>query len=197
MKKFIAFVMAIVFCFPILAAARRDTGPPEWTFDNVTDLSDWRDTHDIAPIATIAKVKSANGEDRNVLIILPTGENPYVYPGGAVANWEPFSGYDHGAVYLGVKLEKSDVWQIDYLNSPNTEYNERQSRKFTINATGDFVDIKLDIQWEGIIRGFRIHFGTNKNKSIEIDYLSLQGPVKASQQSRKLATTWGKVKDLF
>jgi len=181
---------------PILAMARRDTGPPEWTFDNVADLSDWRDTHGIAPITAITKVREANGEERNILRIISTGENPYVYPGGSVANWEPFDGYEHGAIYIGVRLEKSDVWQIDYVNNKNTEYGEKQSKKFNINSSQNFVDIKLDMQWEGLIKGFRIHFGSSK-KPIDIDYLSLQGPVKASQQSRKLATTWGKVKDLL
>lgn len=197
MKRLIAVIMVIVFCLPVLAMARRDTGPPEWTFDNVTDISDWKDTHDLAPITTIAKVKDANGSDRNVLRITLTGENPYVYPGGSVANWEPFSGYEHGSIYIGLRLEKSDTWQVDYVNTPNTEYNEKQSRKFNIIATNDFADIRLDMQWEGLIKGIRIHFGSTKNKTIEIDYLSLQGPVKASQQTRKLATTWGKVKDLF
>ncbi len=197
MKRFIAFAIAFAFCFPMLAFARRDTGPPEWTFDNVADLSDWRDTHDIVPIAAIAKVRDGNGGERTVLQIISTGENPYVYPGGSVANWEPFSGYEHTAIYLGIRLEKSDLWQVDYINSPNTLYDEGRSRKFNIKSSDDFVDLKLDMQWDGLIRGFRIHFGSSKNKTIEIDYLSLQGPVKTSQQRRKLATTWGKVKDLF
>jgi hypothetical protein len=197
MKRLIVFVIAIMFCSPVIASARRDVGPPEWTFDNVADLSDWRDAHDIEPISVITKIKDANGDERSVLRIIPTGDDPYVYPGGSVANWEPFSGYEHSIIYIGVRLEKSDVWQVDYINSPNTEYDARRSKKFNISSNKDFVDLKLDMQWEGLIKGLRIHLGTSKNKTIEIDYLSLQGPVRVSQQSRKLATTWGKVKDLF
>ena len=32
------------------AVARRDTGPPEWTFDDVAELADWQDYHDLGPI---------------------------------------------------------------------------------------------------------------------------------------------------
>ena len=58
------------------------------------------------PIAAIVKVRDGNGGERNVLQIISTGENPYVYPGGSVANWEPFSGYEHKTIYMGVRLEK-------------------------------------------------------------------------------------------
>jgi len=196
MKKLIVVVFIGIFCFPMLTMARRDTGPPEWTFDNVSDLTDWRDNHDLAPVTTITKVKSPNGVERNVLRIIPIGDKPYVYPGGAVPSWEPFSGYENRAIYLGVKVGKTDIWQIDYITSKNIEYSERQSRSFTVNAANDFIDLKFDMQWEGMIRGFRIHFGS-KNKTIDIDYVSLLGPVTTSQPPKKLATTWGKVKDLL
>jgi hypothetical protein len=196
MKKFIVVILIAIFCFPMLAMARRDTGPPEWTFDNVADLGDWRDNHDLATLTTITKIKSSNGVERNVLRISLTGDKPYVYPGGAVASWEPFNGYENGAIYIGVKVERPDVWQIDYITGKNTEYNERQSKTFPVNATTDFIDLKFDMQWDGMIRGFKIHLGS-KNKIIDMDYVSLTGPITASQPPKKLATTWGKVKDLF
>ncbi len=128
---------------------------------------------------------------------MSTGDNPYVYPGGSVPNWEPFSGYEHKYIYMSVRIDKTDTWQIDYTTSRTGDFSEGQSRKFVVNGSQDFQELKLDMQWDGMIRGFRIHLGTNKNRTIEIDYLSLRGPVITSQTSRKLSTTWGKVKDLF
>jgi len=195
-KKLIVVILC-VFCFPLIATARRDMGPPEWTFDEIADLADWQDAHNLSIASTIAKVKSPNGVERNVLMIIATGDNPYIYPGGSVPNWEPFSGYDNKAIYLGVRVEKSDMWQVDYITGRANDYSEGLSRKFMVNATSDFADLKLDMQWEGMIRGFRLHPGTGKNKKTEIDYLSLRAPVLVTRSPRKLATTWGKIKDLF
>jgi hypothetical protein len=197
MKKLIAFALVIVFCIPMMALARRDTGPPEWTFDNVSDLADWRDTHDLAPINAITKIKGQDNIERNVLRIVPTGDKPYVYLGGVVPSWEPFGGYEHATIYLGVHVQKSDTWQVDYITGKNTEFNDDQSKKFTVNFSQDFEDVKFDMHWDGMIRGLRLHLGSNKNTPIEIDYISLLGPVTVVQPPKKLATTWGKVKDLF
>jgi len=177
--------------------AKRDTGPPEWTFDNATELAEWRDSHDLSATPSIVKVKTANGTERSILKITSTGDNPYIYPGGSVPSWEPFSGYENNYIYIGVRVEKSDVWTVDYITGKNSEYSNEQSRRFNINASQDFQDIRLDMQWDGIIKGFRIHFGTGRNKITEIDYLSLRGQVEATQTPRKLSTTWGRVKDLF
>jgi len=197
MNKLIVIILVAIFCVPMLALARRDTGPPEWTFDNVSDLADWRDNYDLAPINAITKVKSTNGVERNVLTILPTGDKPYVYLGGVVASWEPFSGYEHATIYLGVRVQKSDTWQVDYSTGTSSDFSEEQSRKFIVNSSPDFVDLKFDMHWDGMIRAIRVHFGLSKGNPIEIDYISLQGPVTTSQPTKKLATTWGKVKDLF
>jgi len=177
-----------------MVIARRDTGPPEWVFDNVTELSDWKDSHDIDPGMAIVKVRDIRGIERNVLKILSTGENPYIYPGGSVPNWEPFSGYEYGTIYLGVRVQQSDIWQVDYLTNRTGSYEEGQSQKFKVEARQDFADLEFKMNWESMVRGFRIHFGTNKNRTIEVDYLSLRGPTKTQ---RKLSTTWGRMKDLY
>lgn len=197
MRIFIVFTLICAFFLPITAAARRDTGPPEWTFDDVAELADWRDCHNLAPASTITRVKDSKGIERTVLTIAATGDNPYIYPGGSVPSWEPFSGYEHGTIYIGVRVAESDIWQIDYITSRNGEYNEAQSRKFKVEARPDFVDLEFEMHWEGMIRGFRIHPGTTKNKLTEIDYISLRGPVLVTQSPRRLATTWGRIKDLF
>lgn len=196
MKKFIIIFITFLICFPAISIARKDTGPPEWTFDNAADLADWRDFHDLSSLTTV-KVKTPNGIERNVLKIVPTGDNPYVYPGGSVPSWEPFNGYEHKYIYMSVRIDRTDIWQIEYTTSRTGDFSEGQSRKFVINGSQDFQELKLDMQWDGMIRGFRIRLGTNKNKTIEIDYLSLRGPITTSQTPRKLSTTWGKVKDLF
>jgi len=198
MKILVVSVLVFVLCSPMTVIARRDTGPPEWTFDDVADLADWRDYHNLViPDSAITKVKDSKGINRNVLIIESTGDNPYIYPGGSVPSWEPFNGYDHRIIYIGVKVEESDIWQIDYITSSNPEYNKEQSRKFRVEAKPYFADLEFEMQWEGVIKGFRIHPGTTKNKVTEIDYVSLRGPVVVTQTPRRLATTWGRIKDLF
>jgi hypothetical protein len=177
--------------------ARRDTGPPEWTFDNVTELSDWQDYHDIAPEAAIIKARDSNGAERNVLRIVSTGDNPYIYPGGSVPTWEPFSGYDNTTIYLGIRVQESDIWQVDYMTSRTGTYDESPSQKFKVDAKQDFVDLQFRMNWDSMIRGFRIHFGTSSDKLIEVDYVSLRGAVIVTNTPRKLATTWGRMKDLF
>jgi len=177
--------------------ARRDIGPPEWTFDDVADLADWQDYHNLVPASTITKVKDSKGIERTVLRIVSTGDNPYIYAGGSVSRWEPFDGYEYGTIYIGVRVDESDIWQVDYITGRNSEYNEEQSRRFRVDAKSDFVDLEFKMQWDGLIRGFRIHPGTTGNKLTELDYVSLRAPVVVTQSPRRLATTWGRIKDLF
>jgi hypothetical protein len=197
MKIFFASVLVCMFCFPAVVMARRDTGPPEWTFDDVAELADWQDQHNLAPISTITKVRDSKGIERTVLRIVSTGDNPYIYPGGAVPSWEPFSGYGYSNVYIGMRVEETDIWKVDYITSMTGEYDDGRSREFEVDASPDFADLEFKMQWEGMIRGFRIHPGTTKDRVAEIDYVSLRGPVVVTQTPRKLATTWGRIKDLF
>ena len=202
MKGITFFVLAsvlFIFCLPVSVMARRDAGPPEWTFDDPLELGDWRDFHDIDPasVSVIAKVKDSKGIERNVLRITSTGENPYIYPGGSAPSWEPFDAYERPTIYLGVRVQQSDTWRIDYITSTDGEYDEAKSQKFRIDARPDFTDIEIKMNWQYMIRGFRIHPGTTKNKITELDYISLRGPVRVTQTPRRLATTWGRIKDLF
>lgn len=197
MKVFIVSVLIFMLCFPVIVMARRDVGPPEWTFDDVAELDDWQDYHDLDPATTIERVRDVNGTVRTVLTITSTGDNPYIYPGGSVPSWETFDGYENGTIYIGVRVERSDTWQIDYITSRSGNYSEAPNRRFTVNATGNFVDLEFDMHWENMIRGFRIHPGTDRNKKTEIDYISVRGPVMSARATRRLATTWGRIKDLF
>jgi hypothetical protein len=190
-------VLVLVLALPMTALARRDTGLPEWTFDDMAELADWQDHHDLAPEITITKVKDSNGVERSVLVIESVGANPYIYPGGSVPIWEPFSGYEHDTIYIGLRVERSDLWKVDYITSRNGEYNDEQSQEFEVDASRDFVDLEFKMPWGGMIRGFRIHPGTNENKRAEIDYISLQGAIIVTRSPRRLATTWGRIKDLF
>ena len=177
--------------------SRRDMGPPEWTFDDVAELADWQDHHNLVPASTITKVRDSRGSERNILTIETTGDNPYIYPGGAVPRWEPFSGYDYGTIYIGARVKESDEWQVDYITTESGEYDEARSQKFSVDATKDFADLEFEMLWDDMIRGFRIHPGTTKNKKTELDYVSLRGPVEVTKAPRRLATTWGRIKDLF
>ena len=197
MKTLVISVLVCVLCLPMAAMARRDTGPPEWTFDDVLDLSQWQDIHSLDPAFNITKVKDAKGNERSVFVINLAGDNPYIYPGGSVANWESFNGYDHSRIYIGVRVSESDEWQVDYITSRNEEYDGKRSQKFRVDATKDFMDLEFEMLWDDMISGFRIHPGTDMNEKTEIDYVSLRGPVLVTQAPRKLATTWGRIKDLF
>ena len=197
MRVSIIVFLVFALCFPMAVMARRDAGPPEWTFDNVAELADWQDYHDLSPSDTITKIIDSRGNERTVFKITSTGENPYIYPGGAVPNWEAFEGYDYGTIYIGVRVSESDIWQIDYITSRSGEYDEAVSRSFGVDATKGFLDLEFDMQWNSMIRGFRIHPGTNKNKETEVDYISVRGPILNNQPPKRLATTWGRVKDLF
>jgi hypothetical protein len=197
MKIFVISVVVFMFCLPIVVNARRDTGPPEWTFDDVAELAEWQDYHDLEPISIIKKIRDAKGIERSVLVINTTGDNPYVYPGGSVPNWDSFSGYDNETIYIGLRVEESDLWQIDYITSRSGQYDQEKSKKFPVEASPDFVDMEFEMRWDDMITGFRIHPGTNRNRTAEIDYVSLRGPVKVTPSPRRLATTWGRIKDLF
>jgi hypothetical protein len=177
--RILIFVLVCMFCLPIAAMARRDMGPPEWTFNDAADLNDWQNSHNLSPISGIEKVKDTNGIERSVIEIESTGDDPYIYPGGFPPSWEPFSGYEYGIIYIGAQVEETDTWQIDYITGKSGSYNEDESRRFVVPGKPGFVDIEFRMNWEYMIRGFRIH------------------PVKVSQPIKRLATTWGGIKDLF
>ena len=197
MKIFVIFVLVFMLVLPMTALARRDTGLPEWTFDDMTELADWQDQQDLAPGIMITKVKDSNGAERSVLVIESVGDNPYIYPGGSVAGWEPFSGYEYDTLYIGLRVERTDTWKVDYITTRNGEYSDEQSQEFEVDVSSDFMDLEFKMRWGNMIKGFRIHPGTNENKLTEIDYVSLQGAVTVTKTPRRLATTWGRIKDLF
>ncbi|MFC1719328.1 hypothetical protein ACFL6S_37105 [Candidatus Poribacteria bacterium] len=209
MKILAIFVLMCMFCLPIAAMSQQDTmsqqdaltrqqiGLPEWTFDDMAELADWQDYHNLDLSSTITKVRDSKGGERNVLTLEAIGDNPYVYPGGSVPNWEPFRGYEYATIYIGVRVKESDEWQVDYIVNRNEDYDGARTRTFRVDATEDFVDLEFEMEWDDMISGFRIHPGADKNKNTEIDYVSLRGPVQATQAPRRLATTWGRIKDLF
>jgi len=198
MKIFVIFVLALLLCFPMAVVARRDTGPPEWTFDDEAELGDWQDSYNLTPILNIQVVRDSNGAERNVIRIRSMGDDAYIYPGGSVPSWEPFDGYEYGTIYVGAKVEETDTWQVDYITSRSGSYDDvEQSRKFTVDAKPDFLDLEFKMHWQYMIRGFRIRPGINNEGTTEIDYVSLRGPVLITQPVKRLATTWGSIKDLF
>ena len=198
MKIFVIFVLVLLFCFPMAVVARRDTGPPEWTFDDEAELGDWQDSHNLTPILNIQVVRDSSGAERSVIKIRAMGDDSYIYPGGSVPSWEPFDGYEYGTIYVGAKVEETDIWQVDYITSRSGSYDdEEQSRIFTVDAKPDFLDLEFKMHWQYMIRGFRIRPGINNKGTTEIDYVSLRGPVLITQPVKRLATTWGSLKDLF
>ena len=197
MRLFVIFILVFMLCFPMMVMARPDTGPPEWTFDDEAELDDWQDSHDLAPVSNIKRITDFRGIERSYIEIEPTGDEPYIYPGGSVPGWEPFNGYEYKTIYVGAKIEETDVWQISYITSKTGSYDAEQSQSFVVDAKPDFADLEFKMQWQYMIRGFRIHPSMTKKRITKIDYVSLRGPVVVSRPIRRLATTWGSIKDLY
>ena len=197
MRSVVVSVLICMFCLPSIVMARRDTGPPEWTFNDSAELVDWQDHHNLKADPEIVKVRDSRGNERSVLVLESAGDSAYIYPGGEAARWEPFDGYSNGTIYIGLRVSESDIWQVYYKTSKNGEYIREQSQQFEVEAGPDFVGIELEMHWQNMISGFRIHPGIRKNIRAEIDYLSLRGPEEATQPTKKLATSWGRIKDLF
>ncbi|MBD3183705.1 hypothetical protein GF312_15555 [Candidatus Poribacteria bacterium] len=197
-KFFLLFSLLLLF-LPSTILARKDTGPPEWAFDDPMELADWRDFHNIDPasVSTVTKVRDKNGFERSVLRVVSIDDDPYIYPGGSVPSWEPFDAYDYPTIYIGVRVQETDIWRVDYVTSTDGLYNEEKSQTFRVEAEDDFVDLEFKMHWQYMVKGFRIHTGTNRNIVSEIDYVSLRGPMRVTQNPKRLATTWGRIKDLL
>lgn len=197
MRSLVVAVLICTFCLPLAVMARQDTGPPEWTFNDSAELVDWQDHHGLKADPEIAKVRDSRGIERSVLVLESAGDSPHIYAGGEAARWEPFDGYDNGTIYIGLRVSESDVWQVHYKTSKNGEYVREQSQQFEVEAGPDFVGIELKMHWQSMISGFRIHPGIGKNIRAEIDYLSLRGPAETTEITKRLATSWGRIKDLL
>jgi len=204
MRSIIGVVLLCLVGFAIEGVCQ-DELPPEWLFDDEEDIINWGSPNNLEPLV-IDDVKDGAGETRSVVMTVSTGGDPYVFPDG---NWEgfipdiaPFDGGEYDTIYIGVRVNQTNSWQIYYMTDEDGQYTERQRQNFEVAATGDFEDLEFVMETGGwqdeMIFGFRLDPGTATGIEAEIDYLSLrglpEGATKAVEYSGKLAITWGAIK---
>jgi hypothetical protein len=179
--------------------------PPMWTFDDKDaekELKSWIDLTQLVPLE-IKEVKDKKGEKRSVLKTKSLGGDPYMFPGGGwnVANYEPIDGTKYNILYMGVRVNLPNTWQVYYYSKQEPAWNENQRQNYDVNSVDDFEDIEVEItlgDWhkrDGI--RFRIDPGTAQGVEAEIDYISFTGspnPVKAVKPAGNIAVTWGSLK---
>jgi hypothetical protein len=179
--------------------------PPEWVFDNKDEIKTWVAINQLQPLV-VDIVKNKKGEKVTVLKTVSTGVDPFLYPGGTGAGFEagiePFDGKKYPIIYIGVRVNISNTWQIYFMTKEDPAWSENQRQNFQVDTSDDFVDLQFkmtDGGWQTkTIRGFRLDPGTVAGVEAEIDYISLRGVAsdkpKAVQYKSKLAITWGEVK---
>ena len=180
--------------------------PPMWTFDDKdaeTELKSWGALNQLAPLE-IAEVKDKKGEKRMVLKTNSLGSDPYMFPGGDwnVVDYDPIDGTKYNILYMGVRVNVANTWQVYYYSNQEPAWNENQRQNYDVNSVDDFEDIEVEItrgDWQkrdGI--RFRIDPGTAQGVEAEIDYISFTGspnPIKAVKPAGNIAVTWGSLKN--
>jgi len=199
----VAFFLLIVFS---ITGICQDNLPPEWVFDDDEEIVHWGGMNQLAALE-LDTVNDKSGEKRNVLLTVSTGADPYVFPdgdwNGFIPDIEPFSGKEYGIIYIGVRVNVSNQWQIYFVSEEDGTFTEAQRQNFQVDATGDFEDLEFEMTdggWpEKSIKGFRLDPGTIAGIEAEIDYISLrglpEGLEKAVDKAGKLAGTWGSLKN--
>ena len=182
--------------------------PPEWTFDDPDaedELGTWGALNQLAPLE-IDEVKDGSGNTRLVLLTESLGGDPYMFPGGEwnVVSYEPFSGEEYDTLYMGVRVNAANTWQVYYVTDADGAWGEVQRQNFDVNAVDDFEDIEVLLERGGwnlnTVLRFRIDPGTAAGIESEIDYISFTGPPnvpQAVEAKGKLSTAWGAVKSRY
>lgn len=177
-------IASLVFCYFGMAVAAQ----PEWMFEDPAEIESWGGMNQV-------DLKVEDG----VLKTTSLGGDPYFYPGGSGGerDWGPLNGADHPTIYLRVKVNTTNTWQVYYVTE-DEGWSENQHQNFDVEATGDFVDLEVvmvDGGWqERTVVSFRIDPGTSEGIEAEIDYISLIGPVTAVKTKGKVATSWARLK---
>ena len=206
MKSVIAAVLLCLFSFPTAGICQDEQLPPEWIFDDEDEIRNWGGMNQLGPLE-IDDAKDKKGDTRSVLKTVSLGVDPYVFPdgnwNGFIAEIEPFDGGEYDTIYIGVKSNLTNNWQIYYITDEDGQYSERQRQNFQVPKSDDFQDLEFKMEtggWkEEMITGFRLDPGTVGGVEAEIDYLSLRGipegaTPEAVDYSGKLAVTWGAIK---
>jgi hypothetical protein len=199
----ISFALLISVWFYALLAFGAE--PPMWTFDDKDaekELKSWIDLNQLAALE-IVEVKDKKGEKRSVLKTESLGGDPYMFPGGGwnVANYDPIDGTQYNILYMAIRVNIPNTWQIYYYSDQEPAWNENQRQNYQVESVDDFEDIEVEITRGGWDKRdgirFRIDPGTAQGVEAEIDYISFTGspnPVEAVQPEENIAVTWGSLK---
>lgn len=192
-------------CF-VLCAVGAEPEPPMWDFegkDGKDELKAWSAGNQLAELE-IVEVKDKKGEKRSVLKTESLGGDPYMYPGGSggAVNYDPIDGTRYNILYMGIRVNIPNTWQIYYFSKQEQGWNENQRQNYQVNSVDDFEDIEVELTrggWnerDGI--RFRIDPGTAQGVEAEIDYISFTGspnPDQAVKPTGNIAVTWGSLKN--
>ena len=193
-------IVIVFLCLLGLAAAglcEDEELAPEWTFDDEDEVKDWRVVNHLLPLE-FDEVLDKKGEERTVIRTVSLGNDPYMYLDGI----EQFDGGDYTTIYIGVRANITNTWQVYYITNEDGVYSERQRQNFEVSKSDDFLDLEFVMEnggWQDeMIIGFRLDPGTAAGVEAEIDYISLRGVPegvhKAVEYGGKLAATWGDIR---
>ena len=208
--SFFAFLISLyVVCSSVVVKAA-DVEPPEWVFaeEGMEDeVMKWGLTQ---ITIKVEEVEDPQGGKRTVLVTSPTGDDPSITPA-----FEPFEGEGHDTLYLGVRMEKSALWEF-YYTTPEAPDLGPNRVSFVVDGSPDFQDLEIKITtpaWvAGEINSIRLDPGDFRADRVvgkagekipaEITYISFRGKPeefvpKAVCASAKLTATWGAVKRRF
>jgi len=205
------FGITVLLCLLCLSTSGicQDEEPlaPEWLFDDEEEIANWGAPNQLMPLE-FDEVKDKKDNIRTILLIVSTGSDPYIFPGGDWNGFVPdigsFDGGEYDTIYVGIRVNVSCTWQIYYITEDDMAYAEAQRQDFQINASDNFEDLEFVMErggWQDrVVKGFRLDPGTVAGVEAEIDYLSLRGipedlVPKALESGGKLAVTWGTIKD--
>ena len=207
MKGIIIVTLSCLLALATAGFCQDEEGlPPEWVFDDEEEIQNWGAPNHLVLPLELDEVKDKKGEDRTIVRLESTGGDPYVFPGGAWAGFDgtigPFDGNKYTTIFIGIRADVANTWQIYYMTDEDGAYSERQRQNFQVAFSDDFLDLEFVMEeggWQDeMITGFRIDPGTAAGVVSEIDYLSLRGIPEGLEQAveynGKLAVTWGTIK---
>ena len=200
-------VLLCLLCLSTAGICQDEPLAPEWLFDDEEEIATWGAPNQLMPLE-LDEVKDKKGNTRTIVLTISTGGDPYIFPGGDWNGFGPdiehFDGGEYDTIYIGVRANVTNTWQIYYITEEDMAYAEAQRQNFQVNASDDFEDLEFVMErggWqERMVAGFRLDPGTEAGVEAEIDYLSLRGVPedlvpKALEPGSKLAVTWGTIKD--
>jgi hypothetical protein len=164
---------------------------PEWVFDkeHIEDqIAQWGLT---GVTVDIVEVEDQRGERKKVLRTNPTSDDPMLD-----LVFEPFEGKEYNILYLGVKTEKTALWELYYSTPEHNGFrpgNVNFKISFVIEGSPDFQDLAIKIinpDWiEAEITAVRLDPGdfradrcvgkVGEKIPAEITYISFRGKPRA------------------